>query len=93
MTRAMELRRRLKPHIDGVVNRLLRLTNSDDELVSLKATQEVLTRFYGKPDTAANEEAGALLVDALRIIRDRAASEAATVLDVTPHVTDDDGSS
>jgi hypothetical protein len=43
------LKERLEPHIDTTVRRLVDLSQSDDESISLRACNTILDRFYGKP--------------------------------------------
>jgi hypothetical protein len=47
------LKERLEPHIEATVERLVELSQSKDESVSLRACNTILDRYYGKPCEAA----------------------------------------
>ncbi len=47
------LKERLEPHIDATVERLVDLSRSEDQSVSLRACNTILDRYYGKACEAA----------------------------------------
>ena len=57
------LRQLLHPHIDATIERLVRLSQSEDPAIALRACNSILDRYFGRASEARNFEDVALTAE------------------------------